>query len=162
MDIQAFFAEIMGQRSWPLSNTAVMNVRPDYLYAYSTLFEGRLPGSIPCHVGFMVDKVAWGQVSLDRFGFPCLFPFLQMLHTYPSSGAGKMGALVADVRSALSHIAVQWLRLALSKGPNRIGFFPHLRTETDPVSETSWFSLVCFLIPGRWIKSENPISLKDC
>jgi hypothetical protein len=31
---------------------------------------------------------------------------------------------------------VQWLRLALSKGPNRVGVFPHLRTETDPVSET--------------------------
>jgi hypothetical protein len=55
---------------------------------------------------------------------------------------------------------VQWLRLTLSKGPNKIGFFPHLRTETDPVSETSCFSLVCFLIPGRWIKSKNPISLK--
>jgi hypothetical protein len=33
----------------------------------------------------------------------------------------------------------QWLGLALSKGPNRIGFFPHLRTETDPVPETSCF-----------------------
>jgi hypothetical protein len=31
------------------------------------------------------------------------------------------------------------LGLALSKGPNRIGFFPHPRTETDPVSETSCF-----------------------
>jgi hypothetical protein len=29
------------------------------------------------------------------------------------------------------------LRLALSKGPNRVGVSPtHLRTETDPVSET--------------------------
>jgi hypothetical protein len=52
------------------------------------------------------------------------------------------------------------LRLALSKGPKRIGFFPHLRMERDPVSETSCFSLVCSLIPGRWIKSKNPISLK--
>jgi hypothetical protein len=33
------------------------------------------------------------------------------------------------------------LRFALSKGPNRVGVFPHLRTETDPVSET-----LCFLI----------------
>jgi hypothetical protein len=33
------------------------------------------------------------------------------------------------------------LRLALSKGPNRVGVSPHLRTETDPVSETS-----CFLV----------------
>jgi hypothetical protein len=48
----------------------------------------------------------------------------------------------------------------VSKEPNRIGVFPHLRTETDAVSETSCFSLVCFLIPGRWRKSENPVSLK--
>jgi hypothetical protein len=33
------------------------------------------------------------------------------------------------------------MRLALSKGPNRVGVSPpHLRTETDPVSET-----MCFL-----------------
>jgi hypothetical protein len=34
-----------------------------------------------------------------------------------------------------------WSRLALSKGPNWVGVFPppHLRTETDPVSETSYF-----------------------
>jgi hypothetical protein len=35
-----------------------------------------------------------------------------------------------------------------------------LRAETDAVSETSCFSLVCFLIPGWWIKFKNPISLK--
>jgi hypothetical protein len=29
-----------------------------------------------------------------------------------------------------------------SKGPNRVGVFPHLRTETDPVSETLCFSLL--------------------
>jgi hypothetical protein len=37
---------------------------------------------------------------------------------------------------------VQWLRLAVSKGPNRVGVFPHLRTETDAVSETLCFSLL--------------------
>jgi hypothetical protein len=37
---------------------------------------------------------------------------------------------------------VQWLRLALSNGPNRIGVSPHLRTEIDPVSETSYFDLL--------------------
>jgi hypothetical protein len=37
---------------------------------------------------------------------------------------------------------VQWLRLALSNGPNRVCVSPcHLRTETDPVSET-----LCFLV----------------
>jgi hypothetical protein len=47
-----------------------------------------------------------------------------------------------------------------TKGPQQNRFFLHLRTETDSVSKTSCFSLVCFLISGRWIKSENPISLK--
>jgi hypothetical protein len=32
------------------------------------------------------------------------------------------------------------LRLALSKGPNRVDVSLQLRTETDPVSETSCFS----------------------
>jgi hypothetical protein len=41
-------------------------------------------------------------------------------------------------------IKVQWLGLALSKGPNSIGFFPHPRTETDPVSETSCFPWFVF------------------
>jgi hypothetical protein len=40
------------------------------------------------------------------------------------------------------------LRLALSKGPNRVGVFPHLRTETDPVSETLCFSLLFRKNPG--------------
>jgi hypothetical protein len=35
--------------------------------------------------------------------------------------------------------SITGLRLALSKGPNRVGVSPHLRTETDPVSETSCF-----------------------
>jgi hypothetical protein len=36
---------------------------------------------------------------------------------------------------------VQWLRLALSKGPNWVGVFSplQLKTETDPVSKTSCF-----------------------
>jgi hypothetical protein len=35
----------------------------------------------------------------------------------------------------------QWLRLALSNGPNWVGLSCplHLRTETDPVSETLWY-----------------------
>jgi hypothetical protein len=34
----------------------------------------------------------------------------------------------------------QWSRLAISKGPNRVGVSPpHLRAETDSVSETSCF-----------------------
>jgi hypothetical protein len=41
------------------------------------------------------------------------------------------------------------LRLALSKGPNKVGVFPpHLRTETDPVSETLRFPLSRILDNG--------------
>jgi hypothetical protein len=34
------------------------------------------------------------------------------------------------------------VRLALSKGPNRVVVSTHLRTETDPISETSCLYLI--------------------
>jgi hypothetical protein len=48
---------------------------------------------------------------------------------------------------------VQWLRLALSEGPNWVGVFPpsHMRTKTDPVSETS-----CFLFSRIPNDGESP------
>jgi hypothetical protein len=54
------------------------------------------------------------------------------------------------------------LRWALSKGHNRVGVSPHLRTETDQVSETSCFSFLFFsyqLESGQWTKSENSVIL---
>jgi hypothetical protein len=41
-------------------------------------------------VGFVVDKVALGQVFSEHFGFPCQSSFHQLLHNHPhlSSGAG--------------------------------------------------------------------------
>jgi hypothetical protein len=53
---------------------------------------------------------------------------------------------------------VQWLRLARSKWPNRVGISPHLRTETDAVSETSCFSYN-YLKSGPWTKSEISVIL---
>jgi hypothetical protein len=53
---------------------------------------------------------------------------------------------------------VQRSRLALSKGPNRVGVSPHLRTETDAVSETSYFSSA-YLESGQWTKPEHPVIL---
>jgi hypothetical protein len=54
-------------------------------------------------VGFVVDKVALGQVFPEYLGSPCQFSFPQLLHTHHlSSGAGKIGQLVADVPSGLS------------------------------------------------------------
>jgi hypothetical protein len=44
-------------------------------------------------VGFVVDKVALGQVFSDYFGFSFQSSFHQLLHNHPhlSSGAGKIG-----------------------------------------------------------------------
>jgi hypothetical protein len=52
----------------------------------------------------MVDKVALEQVFSKYFGFPCQFSFHRMfhIHHHPSSGAGAVGQLVADVPSGLS------------------------------------------------------------
>jgi hypothetical protein len=51
-------------------------------------------------VGFVLGKVALGQVFSDYFGFPCQFLLHRLLHTHHlSSGAGIIGQLVADVRN---------------------------------------------------------------
>jgi hypothetical protein len=71
-----------------------------------TGFPPRRPGFEPGsgHVGFMVYKVARGQVFSEYFGFPCLSSFHQLLHNHHhlSSGAGTIGQLVAAVPSGLS------------------------------------------------------------
>jgi hypothetical protein len=55
-------------------------------------------------VGFVVDKVALGQVFFEYFGFPCKLSFHQMLHHHHhlSSGAGTRDQLVADVTGRVS------------------------------------------------------------
>jgi hypothetical protein len=51
---------------------------------------------------------------------------------------------------------VQWLRLALSKGTNWVGVSPpHLRMETDPVSETSSFLFSRIPNDGKVQKPSN-------
>jgi hypothetical protein len=60
------------------------------------------------HVGFVVDKVALGQVSSEYFSFPCQFSFHRLLHIHHlSSGAGTIVHLVADVPNGLSLIPPQ-------------------------------------------------------
>jgi hypothetical protein len=55
------------------------------------------------HVGFVVDKVALGQVFSEYFGFLCQFSFHRLLHIHHlSSGAGTIGQILADVPSGLS------------------------------------------------------------
>jgi hypothetical protein len=53
-------------------------------------------------VGFVVEKVALGQIFSKHFGFSYQFSFHRLLHTHqPSSAAGTIGETVADVPSAL-------------------------------------------------------------
>jgi hypothetical protein len=51
--------------------------------------------------------------------------------------------ITEDVCRWVINTTVQWLRLALSNGPNWVGLSCpiHLRTETDPVFETLWYIL---------------------
>jgi hypothetical protein len=51
------------------------------------------------------------------------------------------------------------LRLALSKGPNRVGVSTHTRMETGPVSKTSCFLSPNLLESGRWTKFKNSLIL---
>jgi hypothetical protein len=55
------------------------------------LLSIEFPGS--GHVGFMVDKVALGQIFSEYFGVPCKFSFHQLLHNHPhlSSGVCTIG-----------------------------------------------------------------------
>jgi hypothetical protein len=65
----------------------------------------RRPGFEPRsgHVGFVVDKVALGQVLSENVRFPCQFSLHRLLHTHHlSSGAGTADQLVADVPSGVS------------------------------------------------------------
>jgi hypothetical protein len=79
--------------------------------ALASSFPLRRPGFKPRsgHVGFVVDKVALGQVSSEYFDFPCQFSFHRLLHIHHhlSSRAGTIGQLVADVPSGLSLTAPQ-------------------------------------------------------
>jgi hypothetical protein len=69
-------------------------------------FPPRRPGLEPRsgHVRFVVDKVALGEVLSEYFGFPCQFSSYRLLHIHHflSSGAGRIGQLVAGVPSGLS------------------------------------------------------------
>jgi hypothetical protein len=46
--------------------------------------------------------MATGQIFSEYFGFPYQFSFHRLLDTQPSSAAGTVGQLVADVPSGLS------------------------------------------------------------
>jgi hypothetical protein len=54
----------------------------------------------PGHVGFVVDKVALGQIFSEYFGLLCpSFHPLLYIHHHSSPGAGTVGQIVADISS---------------------------------------------------------------
>jgi hypothetical protein len=52
-------------------------------------------------VGFVVHKVAIGQVFSEYFGFTCQFSLHQLFHTHLSFGADTIGQSAADVPRGL-------------------------------------------------------------
>jgi hypothetical protein len=83
-------------------------------------------------------KILWSQGGRTR-GVGIHFQIVYSTQNYwvfglcPSSG-------ILEAR-------MEWPRLTLSKGPNRVGVLaPHLRTETNPVSKTSCFTEFIFRI----------------
>jgi hypothetical protein len=64
-------------------------------------FPPRRPGfeTRSGHVGFVVDRVALGQVFSEYVGFPCQFSFHRLLHIHHhlSSGADTIGPIVDSV-----------------------------------------------------------------
>jgi hypothetical protein len=82
----------------------MISVRPCHIQAVSrrlsTAAARIRAGSV--HVEFVVDKVALGQVFSEYFGFPCNFPFHQLLHNlYVSSEAGTISQTVVAVPNGL-------------------------------------------------------------
>jgi hypothetical protein len=60
-------------------------------------------------VGFVVDKVALGQVASEYFGLPCQLSFHQLRHTHQSYGAGTKDPVVAFVYHARKKATVEGL-----------------------------------------------------
>jgi hypothetical protein len=61
----------------------------------------------------------------------------QKLYLFPSSEEGNEApTLLGPLERANLNPVIQRLRLALSKGPNRVSPSPHLNMKTDLVSKT--------------------------
>jgi hypothetical protein len=64
-------------------------------------------------VGFVVGKLALGQVISKYFGFPCQLSFHRLLHIHDLSfEAGTIGQIVADVPSRLTNDSTEAFMLS--------------------------------------------------
>jgi hypothetical protein len=71
-------------------DTKILNLAAPELKRLVAGFPPRLPGFKPgsSHVGFVVDKVALGQVFSEYFDFPCQ-SFLQIFHHHNHPGLAQ-------------------------------------------------------------------------
>jgi hypothetical protein len=104
-------------------------------------------------VGFVVDKVALGQVFSEYFGFPCQLAFHQMLHTHLSSEAGTISQLVVYVSSGLSLTPPQEIK----KNTGDINIFLIF------VSSLSGYPLLnaSGTAANDWMRSMNTLSVRE-
>jgi hypothetical protein len=119
----------------------------EYILCYR-LFQRLLAGFPPPrpgfeprygHVGFVVvDKVALGQVFCEYSGFPCQFSFHRLLniHHHLSSGAGRIGQLVADVPSGLSHPTPRNWKNSMLQHKNMLYVIRHKCAEGPSINTT--------------------------
>jgi hypothetical protein len=101
-----FFTSTLLKISFTSSSLPTGKKRPCHRWGSLVAgFSTRPPGFEPRsgNMGFVLDKVALGQVSSEYFGFSCQFSFHRPLHIhYLLFGAGTIGQLLADVPSGLS------------------------------------------------------------
>jgi hypothetical protein len=90
----------LGHHSGKPASDCMSYKTPPYDKRLVAGFPLRRPGFDPGsgHVGFVVDKVAPGQVFSEYFDFSCQFSFHRLLHIHHlSSVAGTIGQSVAAV-----------------------------------------------------------------
>jgi hypothetical protein len=98
-----------------VSSIAVHHNEPRLMYYYIkalarlrrlvTSFSPPRPGfSVrSVHVGFVIEKVALGQVFFEDSGFPCKFPFHQKFHFFYYPGLVQWGRLRPKYKGTPSH-----------------------------------------------------------
>jgi hypothetical protein len=127
-------------------NTCFLSRKVSHILVRTGLHRQILVKSIKFHLNPI--SVSWVQ-NYWNFG---LFPSSGIIGTrkHDVSETGSVSVLRCRGKTPTQLRPNHWL--ALTKGPNTVGvFLPHLRLETDAVSETS-----CFLVPRTTDGGRSP------
>jgi hypothetical protein len=105
-------------------------------------------------MGFLVDKVALGQVFSEYFGFSCQFSFHLLLHThYLSSGAGTIGQSVADVPSGLSLTPPQETKKKEKPYRRELEYYEVVYSDSCEHGSRINITFFCYTTPASFIRS---------